>query len=100
MHIYISHGHLVRNWRLLASGACFKTGVLGLAVAPTRVFGCACSCRVLFCRPFNAEEEALFEESAQFAYRSFRDKAASSRGMSTEDMQVSQEQGLDSEGER
>eukprot|EP00775_Hariotina_reticulata_P006975 gene6975-7190_t len=39
-------------------------------------------------RPFNAEEEALFEESAQYAYRSFRDKAAASRNMNVEDMQA------------
>jgi len=41
------------------------------------------------CRAFNADEEALFEESAQYAYRSFRDKAAASRNMSVDDMQVS-----------
>lgn len=39
-------------------------------------------------RPFNSDEEALFVESAQFAYKSFRDKAAASRNMSIEDMQV------------
>jgi protease-4 len=39
-------------------------------------------------RPFTPEESALWEESAQYAYRSFRDKAAASRGMSIDDMQV------------
>ena len=32
--------------------------------------------------------QALFERSAMFAYESFRNKAAESRGMSEEDMQV------------
>lgn len=41
-------------------------------------------------RPFTPEEAALWEESAQYAYRSFRDKAAASRNMSVEDMQVRQ----------
>lgn len=39
-------------------------------------------------RSFNEEEASLFEESAQFAYRSFRDKAAASRKMPVEDMQA------------
>lgn len=39
-------------------------------------------------RPFTPEEAALWEESAQYAYRSFRDKAAASRNMPVEDMQV------------
>lgn len=38
-------------------------------------------------KPFTAEEKQYFEEQAQFAYRSFRDKAAESRGMSIDDMQ-------------
>jgi protease-4 len=42
------------------------------------------------CRSFNEEEESLFEESAQYAYRSFRDKAAASRKMPVENMQVSE----------
>jgi len=33
------------------------------------------------------EEKDYFDEQVQFAYRSFRDKAASSRGMEVEDMQ-------------
>jgi protease-4 len=40
-------------------------------------------------KPFTAEEEALFDASAQHAYESFRNKAASSRGMTIEAMQVS-----------
>ena len=40
------------------------------------------------CRSFTPEEAALWEESAQYAYRSFRDKAAASRNMAVEDMQV------------
>jgi len=39
-------------------------------------------------RSFTPEEAALWEESAQYAYRSFRDKAAASRNMAVEDMQV------------
>lgn len=39
-------------------------------------------------RSFTPEEAALWEESAQYAYRSFRDKAAASRNMPIEDMQV------------
>jgi ClpP class serine protease len=39
-------------------------------------------------KAFTPEEEALFDASAQFAYESFRDKAAQSRGMSKEAMQV------------
>jgi protease-4 len=39
-------------------------------------------------RPFNSDEEELFVESAQFAYKSFRDKAAASRDMPVEDMQA------------
>ncbi|KAF8059999.1 hypothetical protein HT031_004937 [Scenedesmus sp. PABB004] len=39
-------------------------------------------------RSFTPEEAALFEESAQHAYRSFRDKAAASRGMAVDDMQA------------
>ncbi|KAK9824686.1 hypothetical protein WJX72_012391 [[Myrmecia] bisecta] len=38
-------------------------------------------------RPFTEEEEQYFSASAQFAYESFRDKAAHSRGMAVEDMQ-------------
>eukprot|EP00892_Ulva_mutabilis_P012513 jgi/Ulvmu1/9634/UM054_0066.1 len=38
-------------------------------------------------RPFTDAEQALFDESAEFAYRSFRDKAAASRGMEPEEMQ-------------
>jgi protease-4 len=40
-------------------------------------------------RPFTKDEEALFNESAEFAYKSFRNKAAESRNMAVEDMQVS-----------
>ncbi|KAI8476080.1 MAG: peptidase family S49-domain-containing protein [Monoraphidium minutum] len=39
-------------------------------------------------RPFSADEEELFNASAQYAYESFRDKAASSRGMAVDDMQA------------
>lgn len=39
-------------------------------------------------RPFNEDEEDLFNRSAQFAYESFRNKAAESRRMQVEDMQV------------
>eukprot|EP00878_Enallax_costatus_P002709 GHUV01002898.1.p1 GENE.GHUV01002898.1~~GHUV01002898.1.p1 ORF type:complete len:287 (+),score=89.13 GHUV01002898.1:3-863(+) len=39
-------------------------------------------------RPFNDDEEALFAESAQFAYKSFRDKAAASRNMPIKEMQA------------
>lgn len=38
-------------------------------------------------RSFTDAEKALFDESAEFAYRSFRDKAAASRGMEPEEMQ-------------
>lgn len=38
-------------------------------------------------RSFTEREQALFDESAEFAYRSFRDKAAASRGMEPEEMQ-------------
>lgn len=38
-------------------------------------------------KPFNEEEEALFDAAAQHAYESFRDKAAESRGMTKEAMQ-------------
>lgn len=38
-------------------------------------------------RPFSADESALFDAAAQHAYESFRDKAASSRGMTVEAMQ-------------
>lgn len=39
-------------------------------------------------KSFTPEEEALFDASAQHAYESFRNKAASSRGMTPEAMQV------------
>ena len=39
-------------------------------------------------KKFTPEEEALFDASATHAYESFRDKAALSRGMSVEAMQV------------
>lgn len=39
-------------------------------------------------KAFSEEEGALFDAAAQHAYESFRDKAASSRGMSVEAMQV------------
>eukprot|EP00879_Flechtneria_rotunda_P016300 GHRR01017055.1.p1 GENE.GHRR01017055.1~~GHRR01017055.1.p1 ORF type:complete len:674 (+),score=260.41 GHRR01017055.1:690-2711(+) len=39
-------------------------------------------------RSFNDDEAALFEESAKFAYKSFRDKAAESRGLPVEEMQA------------
>lgn len=38
-------------------------------------------------RPFTDSEQRYFEESAQFAYESFRDKAAASRGMEPAAMQ-------------
>ncbi|GAX84081.1 hypothetical protein CEUSTIGMA_g11505.t1 [Chlamydomonas eustigma] len=38
-------------------------------------------------RPFSQEEQALFDNAAQHAYESFRDKAAMSRGMEIEAMQ-------------
>lgn len=38
-------------------------------------------------RSFTPEEEDLFDRSAEFAYASFRDKAAESRGMDKEDLQ-------------
>ena len=40
-------------------------------------------------RPFTAQEEKYFEQSAHFAYASFRDKAAESRGLEIETMQES-----------
>lgn len=39
-------------------------------------------------RSFNDTERDLFDRSAQFAYESFRNKAAESRGMTNEAMQV------------
>jgi protease IV len=38
-------------------------------------------------RSFTKAEEALFDEAAEFAYRSFRDKAAQSRGMAPEEIE-------------
>ena len=38
-------------------------------------------------REFTEEEDAYFSEQAQYAYESFRDKAALSRGMQPEHMQ-------------
>ena len=38
-------------------------------------------------RSFTPEEEDLFDRSAEFAYASFRDKAAESRGMPIEELQ-------------
>jgi hypothetical protein len=38
-------------------------------------------------RGFTEQEEALFDEAAEFAYRSFRDKAAQSRGMEPEELE-------------
>lgn len=38
-------------------------------------------------RPFTADEESLFDDAAQFAYQSFRNRAAESRGMAVEAMQ-------------
>ena len=38
-------------------------------------------------RSFTSEEESLFDRSAEFAYASFRDKAAESRGMPKEELQ-------------
>ena len=38
-------------------------------------------------RPFNDDERQFFDESAQFAYESFRDRAAQSRGMEPAEMQ-------------
>lgn len=39
-------------------------------------------------RPFTSEEAALFDDAAQFAYQSFRNRAAESRGMDIEAMQA------------
>jgi hypothetical protein len=50
-------------------------------------------------RPFNQEESALFDDSAQFAYESFRNKAAESRNMAVEDMQVGGGQGVAGRGQ-
>lgn len=38
-------------------------------------------------RSFTPEEEDLFDRSAEFAYASFRDKAAESRGLPKEELQ-------------
>lgn len=38
-------------------------------------------------RTFTEEEDAYFSEQAQYAYESFRNKAALSRGMQNEQMQ-------------
>jgi protease IV len=38
-------------------------------------------------RPFSQEEEALFNESAEFAYETFRNRAAMSRKMEADEMQ-------------
>lgn len=38
-------------------------------------------------RSFTPEEEDLFDRSAEFAYASFRDKAAESRGIPKEELQ-------------
>lgn len=38
-------------------------------------------------RPFTPEEQELFDKAAEFAYESFRDRAANSRGMPKEEMQ-------------
>jgi hypothetical protein len=38
-------------------------------------------------RPFNDGEAAYFGEIAEFAYKSFRNRAAESRGMTPEEMQ-------------
>lgn len=38
-------------------------------------------------RSFNTAEEQIFDDSAKFAYESFRNKAAESRGMQPEEMQ-------------
>lgn len=80
------------------------------AVAPLRVehgATCVCTatsasinntwCELSHLQPFSEEEEALFDAAAQHAYESFRDKAAESRGMSVEAMQVG---GAGSEGRR
>eukprot|EP00798_Chlamydomonas_sp_ICE-L_P004080 gene4080-14177_t len=39
-------------------------------------------------RPFNASEQEFFDRNADFAYESFRNKAAGSRGLSIEAMQA------------
>ena len=58
--------------------------------------GALCSMHVFGCRyaelngdnrSFTSEEESLFDRSAEFAYASFRDKAAESRGMPKEELQ-------------
>lgn len=38
-------------------------------------------------RPLSQDESAYFDRSAEFAYASFRDKAAASRGMEIDEMQ-------------
>lgn len=38
-------------------------------------------------RGFTADEQTLFDDAAEFAYRSFRDKAAASRGMAPEEIE-------------
>ena len=51
----------------------------------------ACACRYAELngdtRSFTPEEEDLFDRSAEFAYASFRDKAAESRRMPKEELQ-------------
>ncbi|CAN1296974.1 Serine protease SPPA, chloroplastic [Linum perenne] len=39
-------------------------------------------------RPFNPDEAKLFEKSAQYAYKQFRDKAALSRSMDVDEMET------------
>ncbi|KAL0381327.1 UNVERIFIED_CONTAM: Serine protease SPPA, chloroplastic [Sesamum angustifolium] len=46
-------------------------------------------------RPFRADEAELFAKSAQSAYRSFRDKAASSRSMTVDKMEGCSRKSLD-----
>jgi hypothetical protein len=65
------------------------TFILGAVVRLMQVCVCCCAPVVAPVRPFTPEEAALWEESAQYAYRSFRDKAAASRNMPIDDMQVS-----------
>lgn len=38
-------------------------------------------------RSFTDEEQRFFDQAAEFAYESFRNRAAESRGMAVEDMQ-------------
>ncbi len=51
-------------------------------------------CAALRCAVLAQAEARLFEEAAQHAYRSFRNRAAESRRMSEEDMQQVRQRSL------